>query len=242
MSGAGDVYFSFASPYSWRAASLLRGESGLQWIPFWSPEGGNIRRQIEGRAAAVVYTPMPFQKVLYALRETRRCAAREGRRMALPRDRNAGWDLPHLAFLAARRAGLGEAFLRRAYQARWEDGRDITRVGQLSTLFEAIGLDSRVLTSLTEDSDVCEEAAEGLCRAYRHGVFGVPYFVHRQESYWGIDRMSEFLSDAQGPCEESDLPPSEPAKTARAGSIPDPPAEVLECVGMYDYDHPGGCG
>jgi 2-hydroxychromene-2-carboxylate isomerase len=249
---AGDVYFSFASPYAWRAAAALASGLPLQWHPFWDPAEAAIRDELAERGASVVYTPMPFQKVLYGLHEMRRRAARERRSVALPRDRSAYWDVAHLAFLDARRQGAGGAFLQRAFAARWEEGRDITRVETLAALFHELELDTRALPSLTADRGLCREAAEALGRAYRLGIFGVPSFVCRQRCYWGVDRMDDFLSDLNGAWQRSDALAAvasgaeaavgEPAEAVGAYSIPDPPPEVIESVGMYDYDHPGGCG
>jgi 2-hydroxychromene-2-carboxylate isomerase len=238
----GEVFFSFVSPYAWKAALFLERYRNVRWTPFWVPVRQEIRQRLEARGHDVAVSPMPFRKVLYALGDLRRRAAARGEAMALPRDRHADWDLPHLAFLEAKRNAKDREFLMSAYRARWVNGDDITSTDGLARVFESVGLDSQVLTSLAGDHDVCEEAAEGLSRACRSGVFGVPFFVGGRESYWGIDRMSDFIRELDEQTEREDGSAGVEESRSAGTHIPDPPPEVVDTIGMYDFDHPGGCG
>jgi 2-hydroxychromene-2-carboxylate isomerase len=38
-----------------------------------------------------------------------------------------------------------------------------------------------------------QEGLEALRRAWRDGIFGVPFFVLGHEKFWGQDRVDEFL-------------------------------------------------
>lgn len=237
-----EVFFSFVSPYAWNAALGLDRIDDIRWTPFWAPTSAEIRQRLERHGHQVLGSPMPFQKVLYALGHLRRRAAARGTAMALPRDRHADWDLPHLAFLAARKHGKERAFLLDAYTTRWVNGEDITSVECLARIFERIGLDSGAASSVQSDSDLWDEAADGLSRAYRNGVFGVPFFVGAHESYWGIDRMSDFVLELDEQTDHGEHAAAPDHDGSAESLIPDPPPEVVDTIGMYDFDHPGGCG
>lgn len=196
-------YFSFRSPYSWVAARLLHDEYGVgpdevEYIPTWEPDGAT-RALLEARGGKILYSTMSRQKHLYILQDIKRLTTRLGYPMKWPIDREPWWELPNLAYLAARREGKDRAFFWAAYRARWEEGEDICTVETVKRLAEASGLDPAVAAAAPDDAELRAEGAEALFRCYRDGVFGVPFFIKGYEKFWGVDRLELFIAALREP-------------------------------------------
>jgi 2-hydroxychromene-2-carboxylate isomerase len=227
------LYFSFRSPYSWMAIERLRHRlpdlftvAGL--VPYWDPDPVTAQLVAE-RGAEFHYQQMSKAKHLYVLADTKRMAARLGLAMAWPVDIDPWWEMAHLAWLAARRAGAAERCYDALVAARWERGENICDPEVLRQVTTAAGLDGAALAAAAADDDVRAEGAECLVRAYEEDIFGVPYVCYRRQRYWGLDRMDLFLAEF----------------TARlAGDGPEPLAGIPAGIaaGSYDRDTAGGCG
>lgn len=195
-------YFSFRSPYSWVAARLLRDEYGVgpdevEYIPTWEPDG-ETRALLEARGGRVIYSTMSRQKHLYILQDIKRLTTRLGYPMKWPVDREPWWELPNLAYLAARREGKEREFFWAAYGARWEEGEDICSVETVKRLAAAAGLDPEAAAAAPGDVELRAQGAEALYRCYRDGVFGVPFFIKGFEKFWGVDRLELFVAALRG--------------------------------------------
>ncbi|MCC2276963.1 MULTISPECIES: DsbA family protein [Streptomyces] len=226
------LYFNFRSPYSWMAlrqldALLPPGAEPVDRHPYWDPDA-EIRAALARRGAEVLYTPMTKAKHLYVLADTKRLARHFGYVMAWPVDVDPCWEVPHLAWLHARRGGTEEVLYRALVAARWERGEDICDPHVLHRVAQEAGLDGPALAAAHRDPGIREEAVEALEAAYHDDVFGVPYFMAGRQRFWGLDRLGLFLR----------------ALTAESG--PEPlegvPHEVRHAVGSYDRDTAGGCG
>ncbi len=231
-------YFSFRSPYSWLAHHdlLLRHAAvarALEWIPFWEPDEVSGRMLAEA-GGSFAYTPMSRAKHLYILQDVRRLAAQRGLKVRWPVDLSPRWEVPHLAYIVAARHGQGRAFVGHLYRARWEQGRDVCHPPTISDIAEECGLDADELAGASEDPEVRAEGVRALLAVHRDGVFGVPFFVHRFDKYWGMERLEAFVLSLAG----RGTPPSvdgcgrqgdhhEPEGGARLGG---------------DAGHAGGCG
>jgi 2-hydroxychromene-2-carboxylate isomerase len=195
-------YFSFRSPYSWVAARLLNDRYGVgpdevEYIPTWEPDG-ETRALLEARGGRVLYSTMSREKHFYILQDIKRLTARLGYRMKWPIDREPWWELPNLAYLAARREGKGREFFDAAYRARWEEGEDICSVETVKRLAAGAGLDPEAAASAPGDGELRAQGAEALFRCYRDGVFGVPFFIKGYEKFWGVDRLELFVAALRG--------------------------------------------
>jgi 2-hydroxychromene-2-carboxylate isomerase len=191
-------YFSFRSPYSWIAARLLRDEYGVgpdvvEYIPTWEPDG-ETRALLEARGGRVIYSTMSREKHLYILQDIKRLTTRLGYRMKWPVDREPWWELPNLAYLAARREGREREFFWAAYRARWEAGEDICSVETVKRLAAESGLDPEAAGAAPSDGELRAQGTEALFRCYRDGVFGVPFFIKGYEKFWGVDRVELFVA------------------------------------------------
>ena len=232
-------YFSFRSPYSWLAARVIGGlgsadRDGISYIPFWEPDEITLRA-LHALGGEFLYTPMSRAKHLYILEDIRRLATSAGVRYAWPIDVNPWWELPHLAYFAARGCGKGREFFDAAYRARWEHGRNICDERTIADIGAEIGAPPGVLVGAPNEAEIRRAGAEALYECYRDGVFGVPFFVHRREKFWGVDRLDAFIR-ALGAGGERDGR-SDVARRQPPALIP-----AAGEVGGADVDHAGGCG
>ena len=228
-------YFSLRSPYSWLAYHDLRTRyrtlgDRLEWIPFWEPDELSLRLLAEA-GGQFVYTPMSRAKHLYVLQDARRLARERGLLFTWPVDRSPWWEVPHLAYLVARRQDRGAEFIAAALRARWEDGRDICDQETISDIAVSLGLDPADVRGAVDDPSVRAEGVAALLSIYRDGVFGVPFFVRGYDKYWGVDRLPAFagaVHAADEPIEERPL----------VKSLTVPESELV----ATDGGHAGGCG
>lgn len=223
------LYFSFRSPYSWMSVHRLRATvpdlfERFELFPYWDPDPLTERALAE-RGAELPYQQMSKAKHRYVLGDTKRLATRLGLAMAWPIDRDPWWELPHLAWIAARRAGCARGCYDALVAARWTKGLNICEPDVFLGVLDEAGLDGAALLAATERDDVRTEAIDCLVAAYDDDVFGVPYLRLGRQRYWGFDRLELFLADLRAE--------REPAETAVPAGIP---------MGAYDSDTAGGCG
>ncbi len=250
-------FFSFRSPYSWIAARLIEEQlsaerTQIEYIPFWEPDEQTLSL-LQARGGEFLYIPMSRQKHRYILQDIRRLTTKLGYRMAWPVDRDPWWDLPHLAYLAARRDGKEMEFFWAVYRARWEEGRDICSSDTIRALATEVGLDPTSIVESPNDQTIRQKGVEALYRCYRDDVFGVPFFCNRHARYWGVDRFDEFvasltsggtqsISNTEHEGGASATRSRDGGATTSNAPTASVPVELLERVGSYDNDHAGGCG
>lgn len=226
-------YFSFRSPYSWLAARYVEERGGgkdepIDYIPFWEPDARSLEL-LHARGGEWLYTPMSRAKHLYILQDIKRLVASRGYAMAWPVDIDPWWEVPHLAYIAARKEGKGHDFFWAVYRARWEEGRNICSPEVIRALARECDLDADGIAAAVDDPQVREEGAAALLACYRDEVFGVPYFVVGRERFWGVDRVSAFVERLLGGHVRRDSRAAEAAHAVASGA-------------PYDTDHAGGCG
>ncbi|HEU4425175.1 MAG TPA: DsbA family protein [Pilimelia sp.] len=192
------LYFSFRSPYSWLTVRRLRtvvpaAFEALEWCPYWDPDE-RTSRALDQRGGEFHYIQMSRAKHLYMLLDTKRLAQQEGLSMAWPVDIDSWWELPHLAWLVARRHGLAAEFYDAVTEARWGRGDDICQPDVVAAAAARAGLDPRLAVGAPDDPDIREEAAGCLYQAYLDDVFGIPYLKWGRHRFWGFDRLDAFLA------------------------------------------------
>lgn len=228
------LYFSFHSPYSWLAVHRLRQTipdlfEAVRFVPFWDPDPTTLAA-LSARGAAMLYQPMSRAKHRYLLADTKRLAARLGLPMAWPVDVDPWWEVPHLAWLAARRAGAASRCYDALVAARWTRGENICDPAVLRRVADGAGLPGAELADAVHDQGVRAEAVDALAAAYDDDVFGIPYLLLGRDRFWGVDRVDAFLDVYR-------------TGAVRTGSDPlsgVPPAVLA--AGGYDRDTAGGCG
>ncbi|MFE9402641.1 2-hydroxychromene-2-carboxylate isomerase [Streptomyces sp. NPDC006530] len=226
-------YFSLRSPYSWLAYRDLTNHhpdvaDAVEWRPFFEPDAISERLLTEA-GGTFPYTPMSRAKHLYVLQDVNRLAKSRGIDLSWPVDREPVWEIPHLAYLVARRAGRGPQYVAAAYRARWEEGRDICDRAVIADIGAQLGLDPAELAGASDDPALRAEGVRLLLDVCADGVFGVPFFVHGFSRFWGLDRLPEFVLHLR----EREL-------TTRG--LPEPVGAVGLGARSVDDGHAGGCG
>ncbi|XKK41319.1 DsbA family protein [Nocardiopsis sp. ARC36] len=232
------LYFAFRSPFSWMALRRLEelypeAVDTVEYRPFWEPDADLLARLRAG-GGEFLYTPMSKAKHLYILYDTKRLAASFGYTMSWPVDVDPWWEVPHLAWLYARREGKEREFYRAVAEARWERGENVCDPALVKDLAASVGLDGETAASAAHDPDLREEGLKALHDLYQDDVFGVPYFRVGRHRFWGLDRL-DAVTDALGL--EREARAADPPSLARV-PVPDlspPPTDL-------DTDTAGGCG
>jgi 2-hydroxychromene-2-carboxylate isomerase len=225
-------YFSLRSPYSWLAYhDLLRTypdvAEAIEWAPFWEPDPRNEQALAE-RGEQFPYAAMSRAKHFYILQDVARLAAARGLELTWPVDREPVWEVPHLAYLVALRAGLGGEYIAAAYRARWEQGRDICSPSTVAEIGAELGLNPAEVAGASEDPELRARGVELLLDVCKDGAFGVPFFVHRFTRFWGVDRLPDFVAHVR-------------SKLAPAVALP-PSSSAVGLGRSSDEGHAGGCG
>jgi 2-hydroxychromene-2-carboxylate isomerase len=232
-------YFSFRSPYSWLAYRDLMSEyrdvaQRLTWIPFWEPDELSLR-MLAGAGGSFAYVDMSRAKSRYILQDVRRLVTRRGLTLTWPVDREPWWEVAHLAYLVARRHDAGPRFIARVYQARWEEGRDISDRDTIAAIGAELGLPTDDLRAAVDDPGIREEGLATLLAIDHDGVFGVPFFINGYERYWGVDRLADFVAAVRA----GHTPVAAALAAATAAGHADAPAGPRPAA---DQGHAGGCG
>lgn len=224
------LYFSLRSPYSWLAVTRLRREvpaafDQLECFPYWDPDERS-NAELEQRGGEFHYVQMSRAKHLYMLMDTKRLAAQYGLSMAWPVDVDSWWDLPHLAWLQARREGRPWEFYDAITEARWGRGDDICQPDVVRKAAAVAGIDPELAVRAADDPDIRAEGVGCLYQAYLDDVFGIPYLKWGGHRFWGLDRVAAFLDVWQ--------PDREPPDDAAPAQQPAAPPHEIDCT--------GGCG
>ena len=222
-------YFSLRSPYSWLAwhdlkASYPRLLARLRLVPFWEPDAA-YQAELTGLTETFLYTAMSKDKHLYILGDVKRLAAQRGLVPHWPQDRAPQWEVPHLAYMLANAQGQGMAFIEHATQARWQQGLDICNPETIANIADALELDTAALRDAHLNPALRQEGLQHLRECVREGVFGVPFFSHGRERFWGIDRLPQFLGSV--------------AQATAISAATEPPTQIPN---RALHDHAGGCG
>ncbi|HEY4022451.1 MAG TPA: DsbA family protein [Pseudonocardiaceae bacterium] len=226
-------YFSLRSPYSWLAFEDLYSRypdivSKLDWRPFFEPDEQSERMLTEA-GGRFVYTPMSKEKHLYILQDVRRLATERELEVGWPVDRAPCWEVPHLAYLAARENCRGLGFIDLAYQARWGEGRNICDPAVIEELGDRLGLDGAELATAHESERYRKLGLDTLMDLYQDDVFGIPLFVNGRQKYWGLDRLATFAAAVRADKRFEPAP-----RAAELAVVADPRAS--------DFGPAGGCG
>ncbi len=175
-------YFSFRSPYAWFA--LHRIETALaglpvtvEYVPCFPPKD----YQGDPRANPA--------KSAYIAADVARFAKAYGLRLCWPEARDTDWMRPHSAYLLAQDQGRGRAFALAAYGLRFSEGRDIGTDEALADAARAAELEPAATVRAADDPALHERVMHGMAGGRKDGLFGVPFFVYRRQSFWGNDRI-----------------------------------------------------
>lgn len=93
--------------------------------------------------------------------------------------------------VAARRMGVGEAYVDVVLKAMWEDGRKMDDPEVVAQVLAEAGLDARAILAATQDPEVKAELIAHTQAAADRGAFGVPTFFVGDEMFFGKERLGQ---------------------------------------------------
>jgi len=235
MSGRPRLYFGFRSPYSWLAVQALDEAvpnmfDEIDFMPYWSPDE-TTEEALVRRGGRFGYQEMGRAKHRYLLLDVKRITEQRGLRVAWPVDAAPRWEVPHLAWLAARREGRAREFYEAVVEARWGRGDNVCDPSVVRAAAEQAGMDPDLAVRAVRDPEIRQEGVECLYRACLDDVFGVPYIRWERHRFWGLDRMQTFL-DVWCGGDGTDL----------SDRWPSIPRALFDEAYSYDGDCAGGCG
>ena len=93
--------------------------------------------------------------------------------------------------VAARRMGVGAAYVEAVLQAMWEDGQKMDDPEVVASVLAGAGLDARAILEATQDPEVKAELMANTEAAAERGAFGIPTFFVGGEMFFGKDRLGQ---------------------------------------------------
>ncbi|MFF0149228.1 2-hydroxychromene-2-carboxylate isomerase [Amycolatopsis sulphurea] len=200
-------YFSLRSPYSWLAHHDLLAHhpdvaDRVEWIPFWEPDE-RTQAILDEDGVQLPIVDMSRAKNFYILQDARRLAEARGLSVTWPVDRDPNWEIAHLGYLVAEAAGRGREYVALVYRARWQESRDITDRATIAEIATELGLDAARVAGAADDPEIRRHGADTLIRSYKDGLFGVPFFLHGRDKYFGVDRLRAWVAKVRGETPEA---------------------------------------
>jgi len=188
-----DFIYDFGSPNAYLARKVLPGMAArtgaaINLIPCLL---GGIFKATNNRSPGEAFGEVKG-KLAYEGLETRRFVAKhgiQGFRM------NPNFPVNTLlimrGLIAARRMGVGDAYLAAVEQAMWEAGEKMDDPQVVARVLTAAGLDAEALLAATQDAEVKAELVANTEAAVARGVFGIPTFFVGEEMFFGKDRLAQ---------------------------------------------------
>ena len=94
-------------------------------------------------------------------------------------------------FIAAKRMGVGDAYLDAVETAMWETGRKMDDPEVFVATLNEAGLDGAAIAAATQDAAVKAELAANTEAAVARGAFGIPTFYVGEEMFFGKERLGQ---------------------------------------------------
>ncbi len=188
-----DFIFDFGSPnayLAWKALPEIQARTGATVNLIPSLLGGIFK--ITGNQAPNQAFGGIKGKLAYEARETQRCGAQHGLK-----DYRFNPHFPINTLLimrgliAARRAGVGDAYLEAVLKAMWEDGQKMDDPAVVAEVLTKAGLDAKAILEATQDPEVKAELMANTEAAANRGAFGIPSFFVGDEMFFGKDRLGQ---------------------------------------------------
>ncbi|MCZ6718402.1 MAG: DsbA family protein [Gammaproteobacteria bacterium] len=179
-------YFSFRSPYSWLSFYRMnrvipRLPLEFEFIPCFPPKEFDA----DPRANPA--------KGEYITADVARFAEAYGLPLRWPRPFDTDWVRPHAAFVYAQDQGLGREFGLATHAARFSEGRDIGTDDAIGNIASSCGLNPAATVRAAGERAIHKRVLKGMEQSREDGLFGVPFFVYRGQSFMGNDRIEWLL-------------------------------------------------
>ncbi|HLK26751.1 MAG TPA: 2-hydroxychromene-2-carboxylate isomerase [Caulobacteraceae bacterium] len=193
-----EFIFDFGSPNAYLAWKVLPGiaqRTGAE-VTLVPCLLGGIFKATGNRSPAEAFAGIK-NKLAYEGLETRRFVERHGIKGFRS---NPHFPVNTLlimrGLIAARRAGVGDAYLAAVEAAMWEFGEKMDDPDVVLRVLNAAGLDGAGLIAATQDPDVKAELIANTESAVARGVFGIPSFFVGDELFFGKDRLRDVEEEA----------------------------------------------
>ncbi len=188
-------YYSHVSPWSFMGhapLAQLAAEMGcdIDYRPVST-------RRIFPKTGGVPVAQRPPERQAYRMTELRRWSRKRGVPLNLEPRHFPTDDQPAARLaLTAKAAGHDIAALSGALmRACWIEERQLADEETLAAIADSVGLDGSALLAASKE-DKAEALLHQSCeQALADGCFGVPWYIYRDEPYWGQDRL-ELLREA----------------------------------------------
>lgn len=188
-----EFIFDFGSPnayLAWRALPPLLARTGASLVIMPALLGGIFKAT--GNSSPIVAFKAIRGKLDYEMLELKRFVAAHG---ITEYRMNPHFPVNTLGIMrglvAARRAGVDEAYLAAVAKAMWEDGRKMDEPEVIAAVLTEAGLDAGALMAAAQDQAIKDELAARTEAAVARGVFGIPTFFVGSEMYFGKDRLAQ---------------------------------------------------
>lgn len=188
-----EFIFDFGSPNGYLAWQVLKDISRRRGVEVKLVPAllGGIFKLTGNRSPVEAFAGVQG-KLAYEGLETRRFVQRHG----LTKFQNN----PHFpvntllimrGLIAARRAGVGDAYLDAVLAGMWERGLKMDDPAVVAQVLTEAGLDAKAILEATQDPEVKAELMASTEAAAKRGVFGVPTFFVGDEMFFGKDRLGQ---------------------------------------------------
>lgn len=181
-------YFAYNSPYAFLANRRI--------VEALAPIGVAIAYKPVAKPRVGGAPDFKSPRVRYIVEDIRRFTRAYG--ITLDAGPFADTTMACRGFLFAGEQGEGMAYHNRVYQARWLEKTDIGDRQVLSDLAVALGLDrDAFLAALDDDSPEARALEQSNAEAEADGVFGFPFFVYKDQHFWGNDRIEWLVEEIE---------------------------------------------
>lgn len=189
-----EYYYALASPWSYLGNDRLREIAAAHGAAI-DPVIVDYDRMFAAAGTIPLPERPPLRKA-YRLVELRRWSAWRGVPL-VPEPRHYRGEveepderLAALMVTAAKAAGEDSLALAHAIgRALWAEERFPFARSELLSISEAVGLDGPSLLATAEQPETARLYESQTERAIARGVFGMPFYIWRDEPFWGQDRL-----------------------------------------------------
>lgn len=185
-----EFWFDFSSPYSYLAAEKIDAlAASYQRSVHWRPILLGAIFQITN-AVPLVQLPL---KGDYSMRDF----ARSARFLGLPFTMPSQFPLPTQQaarayyWLCDHEMAKAHDFARAIFRALFVHDRDISDLAVVCDVAASMGLDADALSLAVARPEVKAQLKSETDAAILKGVFGAPFFMVGDESFWGVDRLPQ---------------------------------------------------
>ena len=181
-------YFAYNSPYAFLA--------NLRLVEALAPIGVAIAYKPVAKARAGGAPDFKSPRIRYIIEDVRRFTRAYG--ITLDDGPFVDSTMACRGFLFAGEQGEGIAYHNRVYEARWLNKADIGEPAVLTAIAVAVGLDKEAFMAAVDDDSPHAAALErSNAEAEADGVFGFPFFVYKDQHFWGNDRIEWLVEEIE---------------------------------------------